>query len=88
MPWKNSQYKPNTVDVTIPPGRANATILMLCRNSDTDNAVRSIRELEDKFNRKYHYPIVFLNEEEFSEDFKKYVGLLLPINETILSFSR
>ena len=55
-----------------PPDRkANATLLMLARNSDVDSAVRSVRELEDKFNRRYQYPWVFLNEEEFSNDFKK-----------------
>ena len=57
------------------PRRANATILMLARNSDTDSAVRSVRELEDKFNRKYKYPWVFLNEEPFSDDFKKCVAI-------------
>ena len=50
--------------------RANATLLMLARNSDVDGAVRSVRELEDKFNRRYNYPWVFLNEQEFSADFK------------------
>lgn len=44
---------------------------MLARNADTDNAVRSIRELEDKFNKKYHYPWVFLNEVPFTDNFKK-----------------
>lgn len=28
----------------------------------------------DRFNRKYHYPYVFLNDEEFSDDFKKYTS--------------
>ncbi|PIL34635.1 hypothetical protein GSI_03414 [Ganoderma sinense ZZ0214-1] len=50
--------------------RANATLLMLARNSDVDNAVRSVRRLEDRFNRKFGYPWVFLNEEPFSEEFK------------------
>ncbi|KAK7679002.1 hypothetical protein QCA50_017946 [Cerrena zonata] len=56
------------------PRRANATILMLARNSDADSAVKSVRELEDKFNRKYKYPWVFLNEEPFSEEFKKRIS--------------
>ncbi|OCH85871.1 glycosyltransferase family 15 protein [Obba rivulosa] len=50
--------------------RANATILMLARNSDLDSAVRSVRELEDRFNRRFQYPWVFLNEEPFSDEFK------------------
>lgn len=48
----------------------NATILMLARNSEVDDAVRSVRDLEDKFNHRYNYPWVFLNEEEFSAEFK------------------
>jgi Glycolipid 2-alpha-mannosyltransferase len=51
--------------------RANATLLMLARNSDVDGAVRSVREMEDRFNNKYHYPWVFLNEEPFSDDFQR-----------------
>nr|VWO94812.1 Glycolipid 2-alpha-mannosyltransferase [Ganoderma boninense] len=50
--------------------RANATLLMLARNSDVKDAVRSVRRLEDRFNKKFGYPWVFLNEEPFSEEFK------------------
>ena len=48
---------------------------MLCRNEEVDGAVKSVRELEDRFNHKYHYPWVFLNEVEFTEEFKQYVVL-------------
>ena len=56
-----------------PPPRylANATLFMLARNSDVDSAVNSVREVEDRFNRKYGYPWVFLNEEPFSDNFKR-----------------
>ena len=50
---------------------ANATLFMLARNSEVDNAVSSVRELEDRFNHKYGYPWVFLNEQEFSDEFKR-----------------
>ena len=56
-------------------GKANAVFVMLCRNEEADGAVKSIRELEDRFNHKYHYPWVFLNEVEFTDDFKKCVVL-------------
>ncbi|KAH9056276.1 glycolipid 2-alpha-mannosyltransferase-domain-containing protein, partial [Lactarius vividus] len=56
--------------------RANATLLMLSRNSEVEGAVRSVKELEDRFNRKYRYPWVFLNEQPFSEDFKRRVSIL------------
>jgi hypothetical protein len=51
--------------------RANATFVMLARNSDLDGALRSVRDAEDRFNHRYGYPWVFLNEEPFSDDFKR-----------------
>ncbi|KAF7981005.1 hypothetical protein HWV62_35837 [Athelia sp. TMB] len=57
-------------------GRENATLLMLARNSDVAGAVQSVRSLEDRFNARYNYPWVFLNEEPFSEEFKRRVGVL------------
>lgn len=51
---------------------------MLARNSDVDGAVISVRDVEDRFNRKFGYPWVFMNEEPFSEDFKKWVLSLPP----------
>jgi len=54
-----------------PDQRANATFLILARNSDLSGTVRSIREIEDRFNRKYRYPYVLLNDEPFTDEFKK-----------------
>lgn len=51
--------------------RANATLLMLARNSELVTAINSVRELEDKFNQNYGYPWVFLNEVPFSDEFKQ-----------------
>jgi len=51
--------------------RANATFITLARNSDLWDLVESIRNVEDRFNDKYHYDWVFLNEEEFSDEFKE-----------------
>jgi len=56
--------------------RANATLLMLARNSDVGSAVSTVKELEDRFNGKYHYPWVFLNEQPFSEDFKRRISIV------------
>lgn len=86
LPWSSSSstledipdsyYISPETNVTggIQAGKANATLLMLARNSDTDSAVRSIRELEDKFNKKFKYPWVLLNEEPFSDEFKKRIS--------------
>ena len=51
-------------------------MLMLARNSDLNGVLQSVREAEDRFNREFQYPWVFLNEEEFSDEFKTYVHSL------------
>jgi len=56
---------------TIQDGTANAVMLMLARNSELEGAVSSVKQLEEKFNRRYNYPWVFLNEEPFTEEFKE-----------------
>ena len=55
--------------------RANATFVMLARNSDVGGAVDAVRSMEDRFNRRHNYPWVFLNEEPFSDDFKRCAAL-------------
>ncbi|EGW33040.1 mannosyltransferase [Spathaspora passalidarum NRRL Y-27907] len=50
-------------------GKENATLVMLCRNSELEGALKSMRSLEDRFNRHYKYPWVFLNEVPFSDEF-------------------
>ncbi|KAF9075367.1 glycosyltransferase family 15 protein [Rhodocollybia butyracea] len=57
---------------------ANATYVMLVRNSDLDGAISSIRALEDRFNSRFGYPYVFLNDEPFSEEFKRRISVLTP----------
>ncbi|KAH0830584.1 glycolipid 2-alpha-mannosyltransferase-domain-containing protein [Lanmaoa asiatica] len=58
------------------PRRANATLMILARNSDIDGVIQSIEQVESKFNRKFNYPWVLLNEVEFSADFKRRVRVL------------
>lgn len=50
-------------------GRENATLVMLARNRDLEGALKSMRSLEDRFNRDYRYPWVFLNDVPFDSDF-------------------
>ncbi|KAH9933691.1 glycosyltransferase family 15 protein [Amylocystis lapponica] len=86
MPWSSGSFesfekvpeeyfvpRPNTT-IMGDGRRANATLLMLARNSDVDSAVRSVRELEDRFNSKFRYPWLFLNEVPFSDEFKRRIG--------------
>lgn len=51
--------------------RANATFVLLCRNNDLSGVISSIQQMEDRFNRNYNYPWVLLNEEPFTEEFKR-----------------
>lgn len=56
--------------------RANATFVILCRNNDLNSIVKSVREMEDRFNRYYQYPYVFLNEVPFTDEFKQRLSVL------------
>jgi alpha 1,2-mannosyltransferase len=66
---------PNNTGLSIQP-KANATFVILCRNSDLSSIVNSVREMEDRFNRNLGYPYVFLNEEPFTDEFKKRLSVL------------
>lgn len=71
----------------VPDRRANATIVMLARNGDLPGVVKSLKQLEDRFNKRFRYPYVFLNEEEFSGQFKECVTLLIRVDYTPHSLS-
>ncbi|KAF8915552.1 glycolipid 2-alpha-mannosyltransferase-domain-containing protein [Mucidula mucida] len=55
-------------------GSANATMVMLCRNDEIENVLSSMSSVETRFNQRYGYPWVFLNEVEFTEEFKSRVS--------------
>ena len=58
-------------------GKMNATFVTLARNSDLWDIAESIRQVEDRFNRHYHYDWVFLNDNDISEEFKKVTTTLV-----------
>lgn len=57
--------------------KMNATFVTLARNSDLWEIVKSIRQVEDRFNRNYGYDWVFLNDKPFDETFKKITTALI-----------
>lgn len=57
--------------------RENATFVALCRNEDIGAMVTTIISYEDRFNKNYQYDWVFLNNEEFNEEFKTVVTRLV-----------
>lgn len=70
--WNTSSILNNTSVANITEERrANATFVFLCRNNDLAGVVSSIQQMEDRFNKRYNYPWVLLNDEPFTEEFKK-----------------
>ena len=62
---------------TIAGERMNATFVTLARNADLWEIAKSIRQVEDRFNRKFNYDWVFLNDNEFDDTFKKVTTSLI-----------
>ncbi|KAK6066299.1 glycolipid 2-alpha-mannosyltransferase [Seiridium cupressi] len=62
---------------TAPGPRMNATFVTLARNADVWEIARSIRQVEDRFNRRYNYDWVFLNDKPFDATFKKVTSALV-----------
>ncbi|ANB15847.1 alpha-1,2-mannosyltransferase KTR1 [Sugiyamaella lignohabitans] len=60
----------NDKALSAPYEKASATFVSLARNSDLWDLIDSIRMVEDRFNHRYHYDWVFLNDDEFTEEFK------------------
>ncbi|KAF6010870.1 hypothetical protein HII13_002983 [Brettanomyces bruxellensis] len=54
--------------------REKAAMVVLARNSELDGVLSSMKSLERHFNQWFNYPWVFLNDEEFTEEFKVEVG--------------
>ncbi|KAF9962128.1 alpha 1,2-mannosyltransferase 2.4.1 [Mortierella alpina] len=67
----------------MPRQKASAVFVMLVRNKDIHGARRTVRQIEDRFNREYQYPYVFLNDEEFTLDFKE---MMQPMSHADMRF--
>ncbi|EEB05580.1 alpha-1,2-mannosyltransferase [Schizosaccharomyces japonicus yFS275] len=57
--------------------RTNSTLLTLARNADLNEMIETVWNYESRFNKRYHYPWVFLNDEPFNEEFKSIIGRLV-----------
>lgn len=49
--------------------REKAIFTMLARNADLESARKTVENIEQQFNQWFHYPILFLNNEEWSDEF-------------------
>lgn len=51
--------------------RINATLLSLVRNRELKDLIQSMQDLERTWNHKFNYPWLFINNEPFTEEFKR-----------------
>ncbi|KAI9267818.1 nucleotide-diphospho-sugar transferase [Sporodiniella umbellata] len=61
-----SNIRPNSTS------QEKAAFVILAKNEDLESLRNTMQMLEDRFNKKFKYPYVFLNNGPFSSDFKKY----------------
>ncbi|KAI9310244.1 nucleotide-diphospho-sugar transferase [Dichotomocladium elegans] len=61
-----------------PAKKAKAAFVILVRNKEQQDIAETIVNLEDKFNKNFKYPYVFLNEEPFTEAFKSAMRAASP----------
>ncbi|KAJ2157364.1 hypothetical protein GGF46_004562 [Coemansia sp. RSA 552] len=62
--------------------RARAAFVVLLRNRELPEFLQTMRQLEERFNRNYHYPYVFLNDEPFTQEFMQMVAASTTSNVT------
>ncbi|KAJ8085594.1 hypothetical protein PM082_004412 [Marasmius tenuissimus] len=75
-----AQQQENSTENSTPDSEtrlANATFVILARNWEVDGVVRSIQNIEDRFNAG-RYPYVLLNDDDFSDEFKRRVSIMTP----------
>ncbi|KAJ1953483.1 hypothetical protein EC988_002969 [Linderina pennispora] len=75
--------------------RVNAAIVVLVRNSELNGLRKSMRMFEDRFNRRFKYPYVLLNDEPFTQEFKDGISAITKnelrfgtLNETYWGYSK
>lgn len=79
-PKEPPKTTPNEHDLPPPTAkgeRMNATFVTLARNSDIWEIAKSIRHVEDRFNRRFNYDWVFLNDDDFNDEFKRVTSALV-----------
>lgn len=59
------------IDPEYEQGDAKGVFITLTRNFNLWDLLQTMRDIEDRFNHKYHYDWVFLNDEDFSREFIK-----------------
>ncbi|CDO93287.1 unnamed protein product [Kluyveromyces dobzhanskii CBS 2104] len=58
--------------------KPKACFVSLVRNKEMWDLAKSISSVQDRFNNKFDYPWIFLNDEPFTEEFKKRISAIVP----------
>ncbi|KAG2224435.1 hypothetical protein INT45_002974 [Circinella minor] len=86
QPLDNNRWFGNKLDiidfqkVKQPKNHVKAAFVILARNSDLTGVRFAMRQVEDRFNSKFNYPYVFLNEQDFTNEFKVATASLTKAN--------
>lgn len=67
--------------------REDSVIFILCRNEDKSEIIKTLRNFEKVFNKKYRYPYVFLNDKDWEENFKNEVAVAIG-RDNAITFSK
>jgi alpha 1,2-mannosyltransferase len=68
--------------------KESATFFSLVRNEELYPMLQSIRYVEDRFNKRYHYDWLFANDQEFTEEFKEEVGNMVSGTATFVQIPK
>jgi alpha 1,2-mannosyltransferase len=66
--------------------KPRACIVILVRNSELEALKKTLGIFESRFNSKYRYPYVLLNDDPFTDEFQRQIIELLPTNKTNVHF--
>lgn len=72
---------PDNNVTSVPNRRANASAAMLARNGDLSGMAKGLKQREDRFNKRFCYPHIFLNDSEaFTDQFQGVRHLFISVN--------
>ncbi|XBW35141.1 hypothetical protein QEN19_000704 [Hanseniaspora menglaensis] len=66
--------------------KQNATFIMLTRNKEVNDVVKTLENIEIRFNQWFQYPYVFLNDEAFDETFRSKVLKTVSVPKNMVKF--
>lgn len=76
-PWKETDLEPVSDKPLVratDERRVKAALISLVRNEELTGILSAMRQVEEKFNKKFNYPWIFFNDNHFTEMFKERVS--------------